>query len=374
MKRLLLTLCMLPFMVYGQQPKFGPAPSEVAMKSVKEPSEFMKKLKREFKFSTFYLAYNGNNSVSDVTTYSVTDGLTTTTTSTPYDYSGVFGIRKIQRFGYEPNIQNRFKNGTENSFSDAATIGSKSKGFEYLFEFDYRRQQGREFLSQDHFLRYIADKYVLKVEYLEDGIADIGYFEASQRFRHKFNRKFSVNLGGVQRISEPYGYDPLEEWLLANGNIHFTNLAINEMGYSIDFTDGFDNLQYIDPNGEVVATSKEVWEAVIIPQVLSDYVDLKRSELPQKWEYSFVAGFDYYHYSKDFWLHSWANVMPYHINRDDEYSYHEFHGGQWVDYSGGLIFGYRFTKSLGVFTEGRYHKYWNRSWYEFSTGINFIIL
>ena len=38
--------------------------------------------------------------------------------------------------------------------------------------------------------------------------------------------------------------------------------------------------------------------------------------------------------------------MPYHINRDDEYSYHKFHGGQWIDYSGGLIFGYRFTKSL----------------------------
>ena len=361
MKKLLFILCMLPLMVFGQQSE-----------KPKEPSEFMKALKREFKFSTFYLAYNGNNSISDVTTYSVTDGLTTTTTSTPYDYSGVFGIRKIQRFGYEPNIQNRFKNGTENSFSDAATIGSKSRGFEYLFEFDYRRQQGNEFLSQDHFLRYIADKYVLKVEYLEDGFADIGYFEASQRYRHKFNRKFSVNIGGVQRISEPYGYNPLEEWLLANGNIHFTNLAI-EQGYSIDFSDPT-NITYLNPNGVVVANSTEVWEAVVIPQVLSDYVNLKRSELADKWEYSLVLGFDYYHYSKDFWLHSWANVLPYHIDIQNDYSYHKFHGGQWVDYSGGLIFGYRFTKSLGVFTEGRYHKYWNRTWYEFSTGINFIIL
>ena len=89
--------------------------------------------------------YNGAlNSISDVTTYSVTDGLTTTKTSTPYDYSTVFGVRKIQRFGYEPNIQNRFKNGTENSFSDAATIGSKSKGFEYLFELDFRRGKTRK--------------------------------------------------------------------------------------------------------------------------------------------------------------------------------------------------------------------------------------
>ena len=33
-------------------------------------------LKKAFKFSTFYAAVNGGNSVSDQTIYSVTDGLT----------------------------------------------------------------------------------------------------------------------------------------------------------------------------------------------------------------------------------------------------------------------------------------------------------
>ena len=33
------------------------------------------------------------------------------------------------------------------------------------------------------------------------------------------------------------------------------------MGYSVDFSD-MDNYQYINPAGEVVATSTEVWEAV----------------------------------------------------------------------------------------------------------------
>jgi hypothetical protein len=214
---------------------------------------------------------------------------------------------------------------------------------------------------------------VVKVEYLHDQLADINYFEASQRYRYKFNRKFSVNAGLVQRISEPYGFDPLADWILQTGDIHFTNLAIQEMGYGVDFSD-VDNIQYLDPNGNVVANSTEVWEAVVIPQVLSDYVDRERELLPSKLEYSFVVGFDYYKYTKDFWLHSWANVMPYHIKSDDQYSYHKYNGGNWVDYSGGLIFGYRFTKSLGIFTEGKYHKYWNRSWYDFSMGINFIIL
>ena len=347
--RNLLLLLILPFSLYSQI-------------NVKD------QIKRTLKFSTFYAAYNGNNSISDITTYSILDGLNTETTITPYDYSAVFGIRKIQRFGYEPNIQNRFKNGTENSFSDAATVGSKSKGFEYLFEFDYRRQQGKEFLNQDHFVRYIADRYVLKVEYLEDGFADIGYFEASQRFRHKFNRKFSVNIGGMQRISEPYGFDPFADRLRGDGSIPWMKIA-TEMGYNRGLND-----IYTDGNGNVVANSTEVFQEVVVPQILSDYADLKRNELPNKWEYSVVLGFDYYRYSKNFWLHSWANILPYHINIENQYSYHKFNDGQWLDYSGGLIFGYRFNRSLGIFAEGRYHQYWNRSWYEFSTGINYIIL
>jgi len=349
MKKLLIVFLLLPLVSFSQI-------------NVKE------QLKRTFKFSTFYGAYNGNNSISDVTTYSVRDGLSTTTTITPYDYSAVFGLRKIQRFGYEPNIQNRFKNGTENSFSDAATVGSKSRGFEYLFEFDYRRQQGKIFLNQDHFIRYIADRYVLKVEYLEDGFADIGYFESSQRFRHKFNRKFSVNVGAMQRISEPYGFDPFADCMRPDGSIPWMKIA-TDMGYNWEL-----NNIYTDPDGNVVANSTEVFKEVIVPQILSDYASQQRATLPNKWEHSLVLGFDYYKYSKQFWLHSWANVLPYHVNIENPYSYHKFHGGQWVDYSGGLIFGYRFNKSLGIFTEGRYHKYWNRSWYEFSTGINYIIL
>ena len=110
MRKILFLLCLIPFVMQGQD---SILPVVKEKKVVKKPSEFKKRLKREFKFSTFYAAYNGANSISDATTYSVTDGLTTTRTSTPYDYSAVFGIRKIQRFGYEPNIQNRFKNHKE---------------------------------------------------------------------------------------------------------------------------------------------------------------------------------------------------------------------------------------------------------------------
>ncbi len=331
--------------------------------------EWKPKLKKVFKYSTFYGAVNGGNSISDVDVFSITNGLETETIETPFDYSLTFGVRKIARLGYE-NRANTFYNGTENSFSDAATIG-KIKGFEFLFELDYTRQQGINFLNQQHFLRYVANKWIAKIEYIQDGFADIEYFEASERYRLKIGKKLSFNVGAVQRLSEPYGYNPLEEWMLSNGNLHYSQLALQE-GYSVTF-DGQGGTEYFDPSNNSVATSTEVWEAVIIPQALADYTEKKRNQLSQTLQHSLVIGFDYYHFTDDFWVHSWGNVMPYHYNNNGEYSYHKFNDGQWVDYSGGLIFGYRFNKSLGIFLEGKYNKYWNRNWHDFSFGLNYVI-
>ena len=337
--------------------------------SAQNTSEWKPKLKKVFKFSTFYGAVNGGTSLSNVDVYSVTKGLETVIVETPFDYSITFGIRKIARMGYEP--KEAFKNGLENSFSDASTVG-KVKGFEFLFEVDYSRQEGENYLDQHHFLRYVADKYILKGEYLEDGFADIKYFETSQRYRWKRNNKLSINIGAAQRLSEPYGYDPLAEWLLSNGNLHYTQLAIEE-GYSVEF-DGQGGVEYFDPSGHSIATSTEVWEAVAIPTVLADYTEKKRDELKNTIQHSVVIGLDYYHYKKDFWVHSWGNLMPYHYDNGNEFSYHKYNDGkQWYDYSGGLIFGYKYSKHLGMFIEGKYNKYWNREWHDFSLGVNYIL-
>ena len=354
MKKILLALLFIvPIIGFGQ-----------------EESKLKKEVKKIFKFSTFYGAVNGGNSVSDVDVFSVTNGLETTTIETPYDYSLAFGVRKIARLGYE-NRANTFYNGTENSFSDAATIG-KIKGFEFLFEGELARQQGIEFLNQNHFLRYVADRYIVKIEYLQDGFADIQYFEASQRYRQKIGKKLSFNIGAVQRLSEPYGYDPLEEWMLSNNNLHYTYLAIQE-GYTVEF-DGSGGEKYYDPSGNLVAENTQIWEGVVIPEALANYTERKRNELDNTLQHSIVIGFDYYHYTKDFWLHSWGNLMPYHYDDGGEFSYHKYNDGQWLDYSGGLIFGYYIIpKKLGIFIEGKYNKYWNRNWHDFSFGFNYVI-
>ena len=330
-------------------------------------------LKKYFKFATFYAAASGGTSVSDVDVFSVTNGLETSTIKTPFDYNLAFGIRKIARFGYE-NRASTFYDGTETSWSDAANIG-KVSGLEFLFETDYKRQEGIKYMDQNHFIRYVGNWYILKGEYLQDGFADIEYFETSERIRYNIG-KLSLNIGAVQRLSEPYGYDPLEEWLLDNGGIHYTYLALQE-GYNVDVY----NSIYTDPSGDVVATSPEVWEEVVIPQMLSDYTEKKRGQLDRKMQQSLVLGFDYYYYKKSFWLHTWANLMPWHYDDGGEYSYNNYKsnawrymdGKQWFDYSGGLIFGYKLNKHLGTFVEGKYNKYWNRKWYDFKCGINYVI-
>ena len=112
MRKLLVIFLMIPFLSFGQESK--------------PKIDYKKELKKVFKYATFYGAVNGGNSVSDVDVFSVTNGLETSTIATPFDYSISFGVRKIARLGYE-NRANTFYNGTENSFSDAATIG-KVKG------------------------------------------------------------------------------------------------------------------------------------------------------------------------------------------------------------------------------------------------------
>jgi hypothetical protein len=334
-------------------------------------------LKKQLKFATFYGAVNGGTSISDVETFSVTPGyLNTDLIKTPYDYSLTLGIRKIARFGYE-NRAATFYDGTESNYTDAATVG-KVQGFEYLFEVDYSRQQGVDYINQHHFIRYSSDddcdgplcinQFAAKVEYVKDGFADVEYFELSERYRWKKNRNLSFNIGAAHRLAEPYGYDPLDEWLLDNGNLHYTYLALQE-GYNVDV---YNNV-YTDPSGNIVANSSDVWKEVVIPQVLSDYTDKKRNELSNIIQHSIVLGFDYYRYKKKTWLHAWGNFMPYHYDNGGDFSYHNYVDGQWMDYSGGLIYGIKINKSLGYFVEGKYNKYWNREWYDFKLGINYII-
>ena len=337
----ILTACALPKKCCAQ---------EITLQSFKELN-FKKIFNKQIKFATVYGAVNGGTSLSDQSAFSITGGqLEEGIIATPYDYSITVGIRKIARFGYE-NKANTFYDGTEISWSDAATVG-KVQGFEYLFEIDYARQQGLDYIDQHHFIRYSSDDncdgpfcidhFAAKIEYLKNGFADVEYFELSERYRWKKDKNLAFSVGVAHRLAEPYGYNPLDKWMLSNGNLHYTYLAIEE-GYTIDVQ----NSEYKDPTGAVVANSAEVWKEVVIPQVLADYTAKKRNELENIIQHSIVLGFDYYKYNKNTWVHAWGNLMPWHYNDGSEFSYHNYiEDEQWYDYSAGLIYGVKLKRIL----------------------------
>jgi hypothetical protein len=338
-----------------------------AVCSISAQAQFLEK---QLKFATFYTAVTGNNSLADVSIYSLTQpSLTESTISTPFDYTLAFGVRKIARLDYE-NRKNVFYNGTETSVSDAATVGNV-EGLEYLFEFDYKRQQGSKFVDQQHFLRYVHDHWILKMEYVQDGFADLRYFEASQRYRYNIAKEFSLNIGLVQRFSEPYGFNPLNGLETSDALV----LLIDEVGYTTDYQMNWWAPGVSQTPENILATSNEEFKLLYAPDALSNYVDQERALLPYQWNHSLVLGYDYYHYTKSFWFHSWASVLPLHVSTKNEYSYTNFiDGNTWFAYTGGLNLGYPVNKRLGVFSEGKYHKYWNRAWHDFSVGFNYRIL
>ena len=45
-------------------------------------------------------------------------------------------------------------------------------------------------------------------------------------------------------------------------------------------------------------------------------------------------------------------------------------GQQWEDYQGGLVFGWKLSKSIGIFFEGEYTKFWDSEIYNSSVGLN----
>ena len=87
-------------------------------------------------------------------------------------------------------------------------------------------------------------------------------------------------------------------------------------------------------------------------------------------EISGVLGMDYYYYSDDVWLHSWASVYPLHKGLSD-YSYD--YPDDSTEWDAGLVMGVKFNKHFSIFVEGRHLKYWDIKSYEMKTGINYLI-
>ena len=87
-------------------------------------------------------------------------------------------------------------------------------------------------------------------------------------------------------------------------------------------------------------------------------------------EISAVIGVSYYKYDPKFWLHIWANILPYHYGLDD-YSY--TYDGDMLEWDSGIVTGIRINKHLGLFVEGTHMKYWGKPVFDVKFGFNYLI-
>ncbi len=313
----------------------------------------------------------------------------------PFNYRYGFGIRKLGRFGYEdkPN----FYNGTESNVGLSAPTSSVS-GFEYVLHWEKERFNGNEFDNKRLFIRHTGKYHIAKFEARETGKIDFEYMSGEIRARLPIGKKFSVSAGAIYRTHQrPYGYNPVEIWLNEEDD---QGNALNPW-YTLGFEYGYDDIFYqstdefgnniydwywINGNGDIVAHTDQQFRDLIMPQLLNRFNQEAWSELDSFGEVAPILGVDFYHYKSKFWLHAYGNwILPYHkyIQGNEDFSYlhrnswgkggHNdlLDGEQWSDYQAGLVFGVKISKSIGLFIEGEYTKFWDSEMFNSNFGINY---
>jgi len=350
---------------------------------------------------TYYLRTNSNGSIYSVPT--VVDG----TEYNPFDYRIGFGIRKLARFDYErkPGV---FWTGNQNRERQIALSAPTSAvmGFEYLFHYEKERQRGEDWSNSRYFLRHTGDYHILKVESRQQGAFDFNYQSADARLRLPIGKKFSLSGGAIFRTHDrPYGYNPIEIWL----NEREPDGSLSNYWWTLAYQYGYDDIffteTWTDPNtGETVTESDWFWinedgdrvadtdlefrDGVFLDLINRFNTDIY-DQLDQFGLVSPILGFDFYHYEPKFWAHCYGNwLLPFHtyVMGDVDFSYlhrngwtkdghdgdhWESGGEQWHDFQFGLNTGYKVTKSLGLFIEGEYTKFWDTQLFYSTFGLNY---
>tara|TARA_R100001510_G_C7629670_1_gene188800 strand:- start:75 stop:1262 length:1188 start_codon:yes stop_codon:yes gene_type:complete len=374
-------------------------------------SQFLKGLYDDFlKYGTVYAAGNIGNAKLEQTKYFVRTNpdnlydiprVIDQTTYHPNNYRVGVGLRKLARFGYEskPN----FYNGTENNVGLSAPTAAV-KGLEYLLHWEKQRVDGNEFDNRRLFVRHTGKYHIGKFESRESGNVGFEYMSGEVRARLPIGNKFSISAGIIYRTHQKaYGYNPIEIWLNEVEIIEGQELPVNpwySLGYQYGFQDApysstvynsdgttsqIFNYLWTNDRGDIVAYTDEDFRDRIFGSLMNRFNKEAWAELDPFAEIAPIVGFDFYHYKNNFWLHAYGNwIMPHHsyVEGNEDFSYLHRNswgkgghndliaGEQWDDYQAGLMFGWKVTKSIGIFVEGEYTRFWDSEIFNSNFGIN----
>ena len=385
----------------------------VVLLSFNAQSQFLKGLYDDFlKYGTVYAAGNIGNAKLEQTKYFVRTNpdnlydiprVVDQTTYHPNNYRIGVGLRKLARFGYEskPN----FYNGTENNVGLSAPTAAV-KGLEYLLHWEKQRIDGNEFDNRRLFVRHTGKYHIGKFESRESGNVGFEYMSGEVRARLPIGNKFSISAGIIYRTHQKaYGYNPIEIWLNETMIDEYSGEEIPanpwySLGYEYGFQDAFYssevynsdgttsqiyNYLWTNDRGDIVAYTDEDFRDRIFGSLMNRFNREAWTELDAFAEIAPIVGFDFYHYKNNFWLHAYGNwIMPHHsyVEGNEDFSYlhrnswgkgghNDLLGGeQWDDYQAGLMFGWKVTRSIGIFVEGEYTKFWDSEIFNSNFGIN----
>ena len=316
-----------------------------------------------FKYATFYTSMSMNTSMVENQDYiAINKGYEDITQVNDFDYNLTLGLRKIARVDYEYKVKTWYY-GTEKAVADNVTIGN-ALGWEYLFNYSFIRNRGDKYNNSDFWLRYLGKSCVTKIQMKNDEQRDLEFTSLDTRFRVT-KGPLDFTFGLVGRNHPVYHINPIEDFWVS-GESSFQELA-EDFGYSTQFVQGGWNWFN---DGELIATSNDEFFKHYFGSAIANYNQEQLNALGSVYELSIAIGASYYKYQKNVWLHTWANILPFHYGLN-EYSY-EYEGSK-IDIDAGIVAGLRITKNLGVFVEGTYMKYWEKPIYECKFGFNYLV-
>lgn len=297
-----------------------------------------------------------------------------------YNFNYSLGIRKIARFRYE-NRPAIFYDGTETNISTQSNIGAV-RGWEYLFHTELSRQLGEEFVNNKYFLRHLGKRHILKVERFQDGFVSLNYDAVDLRYRKPVGSKLNLSVGLNVRGHGYYGIAPIKQYLEdADSDFAWLGLAwdagYRDYRYGTDMDndgtiDGGDYIWTDKYNGDTIALSDWEFRKLKWDEIAGAYNDSVIDVIGSFRTLSPVIGLDFYHRTKENWLHIWGSVLPYNtrISGNEEYFWGNNHD-DWIDFQVGFVSGMWITKNLGLYFEGSRQRFWDRQLYSLKCGINY---
>lgn len=344
------------------------------------------------KFSTFYGSFGTSSPMTQNSFFNVsgeygidTEMLTETNRDLDVDFKWNIGVRKIARFDYEQ--REIFYDGTEQTKGQLTNKGAV-EGLEFMFEYSKFREQGVSGVDRKYFVRYLDKWWFVRGDYTSIELQDIEFASVDLRGRYDLLNGLSFNGGVTSRWHRTYGCDPFEMWMINNPDAPWYIFAY-EQGYDDvywyydgeqngidDYYDYWDWYWY-DEQGELIAYSDHEFYNYHFGNIVNEFRETELGKLDKQHLMSLSFGLDYYKHSDNFWIHSWANVMPYHFGfgwlGDDEHSYISYNNNeQWLDWNIGIVLGSKISKKFGLFVEGDYNDFWGQKWYQAKAGINYI--